>query len=564
MSERGRVKIQTISSGVPGLDQVLGGGLPEYSFNLIAGEPGSGKTTLAQQIMFANARPDRQALYFTVLGEPPLKMLRYQQAFRYFDPSRVDQEIRFVNLSAVVLNGNLSEVLDAIVREVDTHSPGLVFVDSFRTVVRATAGLPLGELELQSFVQRLALHLTSWQVTSFLVGEYNDLERQSNPVFTVADGVIWLYQSVERNSMVRKLQVVKMRGQPNMPGLHTFRIDENGVRVFPRISRGYEAEAKVQPHHRVSTGVAGLDAMLGSGIPSGDAVLLAGPSGSGKTVFAAQFITEGARHGEPGVIAVFEEHPADYLVRAETLGFNLRDFIDQNLVRVIYLRPLDLSVDEALTEISDAAHQIQAKRIVIDSLSGFELAVAPTFRVDFRESLYRMVGALTTLGVTVVMTVEVIEAFTDLRFSPHEVSFLADDIILQRYVELNGQLRKMITVVKMRSSEHSKDLRLYDVTSHGLEVGEVLSEYRGLITGTPTRGERPVRTYPGLSDQEIAALSVLVRLGEATAPALAQQSGLPESALTPILNRLLSLNYAFRVVEGGQTVYRPVAQPLGG
>ena len=563
MSDAGRANIRTLKSGVPGLDQVLGGGIPEYSFNLIVGGPGAGKTTMAQQIVFANASSERRALYFTVLGEPPLKMLRYQQTFSFFDPTRVDDVIRFVNLSQVVLEGDLAKVLDAIVRVVEQTSPGIVVVDSFRTVVRAAAGLATGELELQGFVQRLALYLTSWQVTAFLVGEYGEGEMHNNPVFTVADGIIWLYQSVDRNSIVRKLQVMKERGAAPMPGLHTFRITDDGIQVFPRIIRKRQVVEHVYPSARISTGVTGLDEMLGGGIPAGDAVLLAGPSGSGKTVFVTQFIAEGVRRGEPGVMAVFEEHPEAYLARADALGFDLTSMIQRKQLKVMYLRPLDLSVDEALTELQDSVAQIGAKRVVIDSLSGFELALAPTFREDFRESLYRMVGALTGSGITVLMTVEVIEAFTDLRFSPHEVSFLADDIIVQRYVELDGRLRKMITVVKMRSSEHSKDLRQYDITAHGLVIGQTLTEFRGLITGVPTPRITPEVVYPGLSEQEVAVLRTLIRLKEASAEVLAQICGMRRPALSAALDRLIALNYAIRAVEHGQTIYRPVVRPLG-
>ncbi len=166
-----RVTIRRLPSGVPGLDEILGGGLPEYSFNIIAGAPGCGKTTLAHQIVFANATPERPALYFTVLGEPAIKMLRYQQQFTFFDHARLDGALRFVNLSQTVLEKDLGAVLDLIVKEVESSQARIVVVDSFRTVVRKAQGSAT-EMELQGFVQRLALHLTSWQATTFLIGEY--------------------------------------------------------------------------------------------------------------------------------------------------------------------------------------------------------------------------------------------------------------------------------------------------------------------------------------------------------------------------------------------------------
>jgi circadian clock protein KaiC len=487
MNEPKKVVLNKLPTGVPDLDAVLGGGLPEYSFNIIAGEPGTGKTTLAHQIMFANASPESPALYFTILGEPTLKMLRYQQQFDFFDASKVENSVRFINLSDVVLESDLGGVLDRIKAEVEAAGPSLVFVDSFRTLIRKMQSAPASEMELQGFVQRLALYLTSWQATTFLIGEYSEREMRDNPVFTVADGLFWLVQSVERNSVVRKFQVVKLRGQESMPGLHTFRITDHGLQVFPR-TYGLIGQAKAPPSDkRQSTGVAGLDEMLAGGIPLGDSVLVAGPSGSGKSALAAQFLAEGIKQGESGVIAIFEERPADYVRRADHMGLGLDESISAGKLKVLYLRPLDLSVDEALRSLLDTVKEIGAQRVVIDSMTGFELALAPAFRQDFRESLYRMIVALTGAGVTVLTTVETVSSFTDLRFTPHAVSFLSDDIILQRYVEIEGQLRRIMLVVKMRGGNHSKDIREYEITGEGLVVGERLTEYQGLISGLPDR-----------------------------------------------------------------------------
>src|SRR5471030_2631677 len=191
-------------------------------------------------------------------------MLRYQQQYSFFDAAKMDGAIRFINLSHVVLEQDLGAVLDAIVKEVETSKAGVVVVDSFRTVVRKAGG-GTGDVELQGFVQRLALHLTSWQATTFLIGEYVEGEIRDNPVFTVADGLFWLYQSVERNSIVRKIQVVKLRGRETVPGLHTFRITAAGLHTFPR-TFGLVGEAgQVKGQRRLSTGVTALDALMGGG-----------------------------------------------------------------------------------------------------------------------------------------------------------------------------------------------------------------------------------------------------------------------------------------------------------
>ena len=490
MNANERGLIRSLASGVSGLDTVLGGGLPEYSFNLIAGGPGTGKTILAHQIMFANATNERPALYFTVLGEPTLKMLRYQRQFRFFDSDRVGAAIQFVNLSAEVMERNLDEVLNRIVGEVERVKPGIVVVDSFRTI-RApdrTVGREAMS-DLERFVQRLAVNLTTWEVTSFLLGEYSE-EEQRNPIFTVADGILWLSQATDRNSVVRKLQVVKTRGRAPMPGLHTFRITDKGLQIFPRIPEQTRTR-RLQKRERLSTGVPGMDEMIGGGVIAGDAVMLTGPAGSGKSTVATQFMVAGAAKGETGVIAVFEEYPEEYLARANSRNPEVGKMLTAGKLELIYLRPLDLSVDEALAAILEAVERLKAKRVVIDSLSGFEVALAPTFREDFRESLYRLVGTLTATGVTVFMTAEVSEAFSEARFTSENVSFITDEIIVQRYVEMEGELRRVMAVIKMRGSDHTHEFRLYEVTGSGVVVGDSLTEYDGIITGVPTLRAKP-------------------------------------------------------------------------
>ncbi len=479
-----RVAIRCLPTGVPGLDEILGGGLPEYSFNIIAGTPGCGKTTLAHQIAFANASPEQPALYFTVLGEPAIKMLRYQQQFTFFDHAKLNSALRFVNLSQTVLEKDLGAVLDLIVKEVESSQTRIVVVDSFRSVVRK-AKASATEMELQGFIQHLALHLTSWQATTFLIGEYVEGELGDNPVFTVADGLFRLCQSVERNSIVRKLQIMKLRGQESVPGLHTFRITENGLQCFPRTFGLTQHSRHVKGKRRLSTGVRALDTLMGGGIPEGDSMLLAGPSGSGKSVLSSQFIAEGLRKGEPGIAAIFEEIPSEYTERAARFGFDFDTSQREGKLKIIYLRPLDLSVDETVYEIVNSVREIGCKRLVIDSLVGFEMALAPGFRADFRESLYRMIGALTRLGVTIVSTVEIEENFTSMGLSNYAVSFLADDIVRLRYISINGQLRKMLVVVKMRRSAHSIDMYEYAITSKGLVLGSTLRGYRGLTSGIP-------------------------------------------------------------------------------
>ena len=481
-----KVTIQRLATGVPGLDTILGGGLPEFSFNLITGPPGVGKTTLAHQIMFALATRERPALFFTVLGEPPLKMLRYQQQFSFFDPDKINETIRFVNLNDDVATGNFDQVLTRITEEVKAFSPGLVFVDSFRSILQEAQFQAEGTTNLQPFIQQLGIFLSSWQATTFLIGEYLSTS-EPHPISTVADGLLSLFQSVQRNSTVRKLQVLKMRGQATSPGIHTFRITHHGITVFPSLvvhgDSGVASVAHDASRNRVrlAMGVPHLDDMLGGGLPSGYSLLVAGPSGSGKTIIATAFLAEGVRLGEPGVIVAFEQTPSQSWTRT------IDDMVRAGQIGLINTRALDLSMDEIVQQLIQVIQRMKATRVVIDSLSGFELAITPTVREDFREALFRMISLLASLGVTVLMTAELEDRYTDLRFSSYGSAFLTDAILVQRYIEIDSRLKRVMAVVKVRGSAHSREIREFEITDAGIVIGEPVVDFEGLLVGQPTR-----------------------------------------------------------------------------
>ncbi|MBA3671064.1 MAG: AAA family ATPase [Gemmatimonadaceae bacterium] len=583
--------VKHLPTGVPGLDAVLGGGLPEFSFNMLAGGPGAGKTTLAQQILFANATVERPAIYFTVLGEPTVKMLRYQQQFAFFQPAMAGTAVHYINLSAEVLSGDLGAVLARVTADVERLSPGLVVVDSFRSLrtgieealVEAAEARASGSgstrMALEQFVQGLALHLTSWEVTSLLIGEYDEPE-QRQPLFTIADGILWLTQAIDRNSVVRKLQVVKVRGQEQMPGLHTFRITDDGLQVFPRIPEqqrdrrkrpdGTHGQAEDRRHEppgdepRLSTGVPGLDALMGGGIPRGDAVMIAGPTGSGKSTFGMHFAADGLRNGEAVVVAAFEEYPEKYLERLRRFDIDPDAMIAANKLRVTYLRPLDLSVDETLDEILVSVRDTGATRVIIDSLTGFEVALAPTFREDFRESLYRLVGALTATRVTVFMVHEAVATSPSPSFTGERVSFITDDIIAQRYVELDGAMKRVLSVVKMRGSEHNDQFWRYQVSAAGAVIGAPLVGYRNILSGSAERDAGTPAAQPpiGLTEIEATVLAALVRSGETTLEALTVSVGNSRIEVTRAVERLVSLDYAVLAPGSAEDIqrYRAVAR----
>jgi circadian clock protein KaiC len=480
-----KVRLGLLATGVPGLDVLLGGGLTEYSFTLIAGAPGSGKTTLAHQIMFALAGPERRALFFTVLGEPPLKMLRYQQQFAFFDMAKVGPDIRYVNLADDLRAGHFHGVLERIMREVEDFGPGLVFVDSFRSVMQAARSGNEGLSDLQQFIQELGSRMATWQATTFLIGEYSQADVEANPIITVADGMMTLYQAADDNSMLRKIRINKMRGQAHMTGSHTMRITDDGIRVYPRVlppladDRLPGGPIDRNPR-RIPTGTAGLDELLRGGLPQGHTMLVSGPTGIGKTILGTRFLQAGADLGEKGVALYFEKGTAR-LRNAE-----LAELSQSGRVEVVESRSLSLSVEELLDGLMSAIERTGATRVVIDSLSEIELYLAPEVRADLRLAVFRTLTALAKRGVTALVTVGMEDDYMGLRFSPSALSFLTDAVVAMRFAEIEGELRKVMTVVKVRGCDHSNDLREYKITDAGIEVDAKPSEYDGLLTGHPT------------------------------------------------------------------------------
>jgi circadian clock protein KaiC len=481
-----KVTLALMQTGVPGLDTLLGGGLGEFSFNLIAGAPGSGKTTLAHQMMFNLASTERRALFFTVLGEPPLKMLRFQQQYSFFDLAKVGPAIRYVNLADSLRQGDFSMVLERIMEEVAAFSPSLVFVDSFRSVVQTAKPGQEGIADLQYFIQELGTRMTSWEATTFLIGEYVQAETEANPIMTVADGVIALSQTHERNSVVRKIRVVKMRGQAHLSGSHTLRITADGLRTYPRVlpraALDLTAGADIDTDPaRLATGTPDLDAMLHGGLPQGHVALLVGPTGAGKTILGTRFLQEGADRGEKGVAMFFEKATAR--LRNAEMARMVRD----GHVAVVDSRSLDLSIEELLDELNAAIERTGATRVVIDSLSEMGLYLAPEFRADLRLAVFRMLSSLAHRGVSVLVTIGQDDQFTEMNFSRDEMSFLVDAVIAMRYVEMQGRLSKVITVVKVRGSAHSTELREYRITDRGLEIEPHAINQVGVMTGNGAR-----------------------------------------------------------------------------
>lgn len=473
--------LEKLSTGVKNLDLILEGGIPKYSVNIIGGPPGAGKTILAQQIIFQNATPERKVPYLITVSEPTIKLIRYQQQFSYFDPEKLSSgAVMYFNIADAVTRGGLSQVSKVIREYVDKYEPAILAIDSFKAIHDLVASAT----EIREFGYDLANLLTLGQCTTFLIGEYQMEDIVEAPIFAIADGIIMMESERQGLQDIRHINVVKMRGGAYFRGRHPFAISRDGIEVYPRVTTPETPPYYTVGETRVPTGIEGLDRMTNGGLPKNSVTLLAGGSGVGKTITALHFIIEGVRLGEPGVYVTFQETMGHLNSSAKRFGWDLEEMERKKLLKVLYTSPVEMSVDQHTELIRNVAADIGAKRLVIDSLSDIEIATPDKIR--YRDYVYSLVSHFRAQGITSILTTEIPELFGSLMLSSQGISFVSDNVILLRYVEMGSTLTRAISVLKMRGSDHDKTMREFEITDTGVRIMEGFEGVQGLMSGTPT------------------------------------------------------------------------------
>ncbi len=459
MDERG-------TSGDEGLDLILGGGLPMNGINLIMGLPGSGKTMLCQQFMFAGASEERPAIYLSTVSEPFEKILRYAQTLSFFDPTAIGRSVFYEDLGRTVAgDGGLGAVTERIAALIKERRPGMIAIDSFK----ALAAFADDARGFRRFLHELAALLTAFPATCFWIGEYSEDEARTAPEFAVADGIISLATERANERTLRLIQIGKLRGSDFRSGRHTYRLSTDGVTVFPRLADPLRADDYRLSDDRISSGIAPLDTMLAEGYAPGSSTLVAGPSGAGKTLMGLHFIFSGAANGQPGVIASLQENPIQLQKVARGFGWSM----DDERVAVMYRSPNDVYIDEWVYELLGLIKSTGATRVMIDSLSDLQYATPDPVR--FREFVYSLTQRLSRAGISPIMTSELPDLFHVGRLAEYGISHLSDNVILLQYLRANSRLLRTVTVLKSRTSAHNPEIREFEITSDGIVLGNPIS-----------------------------------------------------------------------------------------
>jgi circadian clock protein KaiC len=487
MSVTASVLSAPASTGVPGLDEIMGGGVVRGHLYLVQGQTGTGKTTLALQFLLAGVHEGESGLYFT-LAETAEELQQVAGSHGWSLASNLVYELSATSIKQTERQQTvfppseieLDELFDVIVEQLQERRPQRVVFDPI-TEVRLLADSSLRYRRQILLLRQQLLDLGC--TTLFLSDE--PVETTKQPPISLVHGVISLMRITPvYGPMRRSLEVTKLRGVSYAEGYHDLRIRTGGLEVYPRIqtAQGQKAPA----WEVISSGINELDTLVGGGLETGTACLLTGQSGTGKTTVATLYVHAAIQRGESAAVFLFDERSETWRHRAAGLGFNLRPAIDQGILHVRHFNTGDLSPGEFAYRVRELVEEARIKVLVIDSLSGYLNAMAEEQLV-----IHQMHDLLTYLGNRGVLTLLVVTQHGILGMAPHnpiDLSYLADTVLLLRHFEAGGAVRQAISVLKKRYASHERTIRELQISAQGIYVSAPLSGFRGVLTGNPTYG----------------------------------------------------------------------------
>ena len=466
------------STGIPSLDQLMGGGIPHRQSIVVTGDPGTGKTILGSQISFSFIRSGHNVVLATVASESNDKLLDELAGFEFFDRERIGNEL-FILSAYPWLKKGPKEARDLLLRSMRERDARLLFIDGLRSL----RDLWQNEAKLRDFLYDINVGLAQRDAIGIFTTEYPIQKLMDYPEATTVDGIVALSTQNLGGRVVRRAQVVKLRGRKHLTGQHVMHITDDGIRVVPRLEeRTVPAEVFTPTDDRASFGLPELDKILSGGLPKQSTTLLAGATGVGKTLLGLRFAAEGARAGEGAIFVTYSEPRERLVSRAARVGVTASPMIADGSLAVHYDSPLDVEADDLIEKILDRVQRTGFKRVVVDGLGELEDSIFDSART--RALLTALIVELRNRNVTALFIKEMAKiAGPEVDLSDTPISVTAENLILARYVEMAGKLHRVISVLKMRESGYDPYLREFEVGERGVRVLEPFQSAEGVLTG---------------------------------------------------------------------------------
>jgi circadian clock protein KaiC len=453
------VALERITTGTATGDEILGGGFPANTINVVMGQPGTGKTIFVEQILFANAGGDRPVLYLTTLSEPLAKVVRFVQGFAFYEEAKLGTDVVYDDVGAALSEEGIPALVPRLKTAIKELRPSVIVIDSFKALHDLSGSVT----EVRHMVHALTGLLTAYDTTAFLIGEYHAEDIRRYPEFAVADAIVELSRRELGSRDERYFRVLKLRGSSYLEGAHAFRITDKGLHIHPRlVSPSVPVDYQLE-RGRVSTGVPEPDGMLDGGLRTGSATLVMGPSGSGKTTLALQFLLEGIRQGEPGLCMNFQENPTQL---ARTVRRLAGDEVIGRGLDILYTSPVEIQIDSIIVELFRRIEAGGVRRFALDGVAGLSTSSSEPHRVS--DYLYSLIQNLAVRGITSMITEETMPG-DGMGVSAGPISYLADNLLA---LDMGGEATtiRTIRIRKTRDSAHDATVRELTIGPTGIQL----------------------------------------------------------------------------------------------